>query len=571
MGTLACSEATPPAPAPDAPDPPAAARDPRPNLLLVTLDTTRADALGAYGQERATTPALDALAARGALFEAAYSASPSTLPSHATILTGLLPPGHGVRSNTGYALAPGDTTLAEILAERGYATAAEVAAPVIGRRTGLDQGFAAYRDPDSPGAGIRRTPGAAALGERDASDVTRRALDFLRAPRSRPFFLWLHYFDPHRPYAPPAEARARVPDSAYHAEVRHVDDQLGRVFRELEQQGIAGRTLVVVTADHGEGLGEHDEDTHSVYVWDTTVRVPLIFAWPGEIPAGRRIDGIARTADIVPTLLALLGLPEPPGLQGVSLAGALRGGAAPALDAYGESLEPHALFGSSALRFLRRDRWKLVYKDPPELYDLARDASEQTDRSGREPERVRELAAALRDRVVRDARAAGEARSDVDDATRAQLEALGYAAVEPSADFDDVADVARPRGPDPHRRTDDVRRFAEAGAALRGGRPEQALPILRALAERNPQSPAIALLEVNAGAAAGIGAANLPAVRRAIALMPTEPEPYGHLAETLAAEGDVDGAVAALDAAFAHAPCEPRLQALQSRILADAG
>ena len=284
---------------------------------MITLDTTRADALGAYGQALPVTPRIDAMAAEGVLFEQVSASAPSTLPSHATLFTGRQPFSHGVRSNFGQGLRDEARTLAEILAERGIATRAEVAAPVLASRLGLAQGFAVYAEPTGVAeleSLARRDP---SRGQRSAEEITDSALAFLRENAHRPLLLWLHYFDPHDPYEAPEPYRSEISDP-YLAEVRRVDDAVGRLLAEIERLGIRESTLVALTADHGEARGEHGEETHSFFVYESTLRVPLVL-WGDGVPRGVRVASLVRLVDVLPTLLDLLGIPAPEGIDGVSL------------------------------------------------------------------------------------------------------------------------------------------------------------------------------------------------------------------------------------------------------------
>ena len=360
------------------------------NVVLITLDTTRADALGVYGQSLKPTPNLDRLAGEGVYFGQCAASSPTTLPSHATIFTGKHPYAHGARSNWGYVLSEDNATLAEVLSSHGFITGAEVAAPVVSRPSRLNQGFDHFRDVSSPG--VKRLvskPGvdgrSRPIKQRGAADITAGGIEFLRANRARRFFLWLHYFDPHSEYRPPASFLSRLPSSAYHAEIMYADHEIGRFLQMLARLGLADQTLVVATADHGEGLDEHYEQSHSFFVYEATMRVPLIVKGPSGIPAGRRVDAVVRTADIAPTILDLLGLPPLDGVQGVSLRPLLVGASRDlGLTAYGESIEHFATFDASVLRYAREGKWKLIYKLKPELYDLEADPHELRDLAGEE-------------------------------------------------------------------------------------------------------------------------------------------------------------------------------------------
>lgn len=395
------------------------------NVLLVTLDTTRADYLGCYGRADVRTPALDGLATRGALFESAYSTAVMTLPSHASILTGLLPPEHGVRANGNYQLSPAASTLAEMLGAAGWRTGAAVGSFVLDSMFGLDQGFGAYDDELAP-------PGTSDLShaERSATGVTDAALKFLAAEPAGRWFLWTHYFDPHQPYQAPAAFTQAFPGRPYEAELAYVDAELGRLLEALRARGEAERTLVVVVADHGEGFRDHGEATHAVFLYDETARVPLIVAAPGLVSGPKRIQAVVRTTDIVPTVLDLLGLPEREGLNGRSLRPLLQDEHADLeLAAYSEA--PRALlgFGWSPIAALREGRWKYIEAPLSELYDLAADARERSNLAAAQPEVAARLRAELvrvHDAAVQAGRGSLSLQSSPEIQTK--LQALGYAA-----------------------------------------------------------------------------------------------------------------------------------------------
>lgn len=466
------------------------------NVVLITLDTTRVDALSLYGNERLTTPEIDRFASRGVVFDLAYTAQPSTLPSHSTIMTGRLPFAHGARANAGYVLAFENETLAEVFSRNGYVTSAEIAAPVIGRRTQLNQGFQHYRDLDS--FDVRRKVVRVRRGseseeqeliERDAVDITAHGVSFIRQHLDTPFFLWLHYFDPHSFYAPPPPWNSRFADVPYYSEVHFMDYYVGRVVEELRRQGISERTLVVITSDHGEGLGEHDELSHSYYVYDTTMRVPLVFVLPGTIAGGRRVAQPVRTADIAPTVLELVGLPPMLDIQGVSLAPLLRGRAAvPDLAVYGESFEPLSIFGSNVLRFLRQGKWKYIHKVNPELFDLESDAGELLDLSEVHPEIVETMRGDLVGWVSRERREHSDSRAPIDQETLDQLAALGYMGEGAPPGFSEATDLSELRGVDPTTRIDDMEHYAIGLAALKSRNLDHARERFEPLYAENPES-----------------------------------------------------------------------------------
>jgi arylsulfatase A-like enzyme/predicted Zn-dependent protease len=400
------------------------------DLLLLTLDTTRADHLSCYGEIDGTTPNLDRLASDGVLFTEAYTPVPITLPSHATMMTGLYPYQHGVRANGVFVLGDDHVTLAELLQGRGYDTGAILGAFPLDSRFGLAQGFATYDDRFS-GASRRR---GGQMAERTAREVTRLALAWLDRPRERPFFLWCHYFDPHAPYEPPEPQRSRFPRSGYTGEIAAMDAAIGELLDGLADRDLLRRTVVVVAGDHGESLGEHGELTHAFYVYDATLRVPLLLRMPpvgkyrGAAWRGQRIDGAVDLTDLLPTACDALGLSPDglPPLAGRSLLPMIARDDRGREQLYHECLVPQLDYGASDLRSLRVGRWKYIRAPRPELYDLAVDPGERHDLAGEQPARVEALEQQLQ-AILRD-----ESRPStgpaLDPQTRDRLRSLGYVA-----------------------------------------------------------------------------------------------------------------------------------------------
>jgi len=401
-----------------------------PAVLLVTFDTTRADRIGAYGHAEAKTPQWDALARRGLLFERAYSPTPLTLPAHTSLLTGTLPTAHGVRDNSLFRLAPASRTVTEALAERGWRTAAFVGAFVLDARYGLDQGFEVY---DGPGRGSAHDD---TIAERPAGAVTDATLAWLSGVAlDEPFFLWVHYFDPHHPYRPP-ESFGENPADAYDAEIAYADSELGRLLDALSSSGRLDQTLVIATADHGESLGEHGEQSHGFFLYDAAVRVPLVVAGP-RVPH-KSVGSAVSLTDVPPTVLEWCGVPrlsmrsaDTPSL----LTTAARSTDAGTAD-FGD--DDRALYLETFLPFYAQ-RWapqqaliwrghKLIHTRRPELYDLRDDPGETRDLTAAEPE----LAAAMQERLVdliTSHPALGTSRVDpVRQRDLAALAALGYTA-----------------------------------------------------------------------------------------------------------------------------------------------
>ncbi len=399
------------------------ARPSRPSLLLVTIDTLRADHVGAYGYSGAATPVLDALARRGARFAHATTAAPLTGPSHATILTGLLPPRHGVRENVTFLLDPRHVSLATRLKRAGYRTAAFVAAYPVARAFGFGEGFEDFSE------GLHPNPGIGQGAERPASEVADAVLEWLGRTRDAhgPFFAWVHFYDPHAPYAPPPPYRETFAGRPYDGEVAFADAQLGRILDALRAAGRERDTVVAVVADHGEGLGEHGEAGHGILLYQSTLHVPFLLAGPG-VPEGRVVEEPVGTLDVAPTLLRLLGR-EAPDLPGRDLRPALAGKRLSAEGIYAEALFGRLNCRWSSLRSLREGEWKLVEGAEPELFDLSVDPGETTNRAAAEPERRERLHRTLRAAVVSMAPGGDVARPVALTAEQEErLRSLGYAA-----------------------------------------------------------------------------------------------------------------------------------------------
>lgn len=342
-----------------------------PNVLLITLDTTRADRLGCYGHAEAITPALDELAASGVRLDQAFCAAPLTLPSHTSLLTGTYPPTHGVHIN-GSARLPDDLpTLAEVFKDRGYRTGAFLSSWVLNADFGLRRGFDHYDDRLANDQGP-----ALAAQERSADRTCDAALAWLDQEPQRPFFAWVHFFDPHAPYAPPP-AFLQMAADPYDGEIAFMDTQVARLVEWLDAHGCRAQTLIVAAADHGEALGEHKETVHGLFLYDVTLRVPLIFSMPGRLPAGKVVPSVARLVDVAPTILDLLGSPPLAQAQGQSLCAVLETGNPAELPAYGETEYPLISFGWARLRSYTTERWKYIAAPRPELYDRSADPGEE--------------------------------------------------------------------------------------------------------------------------------------------------------------------------------------------------
>jgi len=337
-------------------------------IVIVTLDTTRADRLSVYGYMDAAMPHLDALAREGVVFDQAVTVAPLTLPAHCSLFTGLFPPAHGVRDNAAEPLAPTVATLAEILRGRGFRTGGFVGSVVLDASRGLARGFEQYHGVTPDGRTERPSP-----GQRRGDAVMSDALQWLEGVGDSPFFLWTHLNDAHRPYDPPEPYRSTFADP-YIGEIAFADAQVGRLLDALDRKRLRERTIVVVAGDHGESLGDHGERDHGIFVYESVLHVPLIVRAPNVPPS--RVSDVVRLVDVMPTVLDLLGVPRP-ATDGVSLADLLHGGTRHVdLEAYSESFYPER-FGWSPLRSLRSGRFKFIEAPRRELYDLERDPFEQ--------------------------------------------------------------------------------------------------------------------------------------------------------------------------------------------------
>ena len=353
----------------------------QPNVVLITIDTVRADHIGCYGDRLARTPTLDALAREGVLFQTAVAQVPLTLPSHCSIMTGTYPTFHGVHDNLGYTLGSDPPTLATLLKQKGYVTAAFVGAEVLDPARGLNQGFDTYSSPFRRKP-TRNNPLVFNLQDlrRPGGAVIKDALGWLDSPardRSKPFFIWIHLYDAHSPYNPPEPFRSQL-RTRYDGAIAYADDVIGQFLSDLKEHDLFNPSLIVAVADHGESFEEHGEQTHGYFIYDTTLLVPLIIKPPaGSGITPRRIDTPVRTIDIAPTVLQLLGAAPARSMQGSGLLSLMLGKPSNAATsvAYCETYYPSE-FGWSALRALRTGRYKYIDAPKPELYDLLSDPKE---------------------------------------------------------------------------------------------------------------------------------------------------------------------------------------------------
>jgi arylsulfatase A-like enzyme/Flp pilus assembly protein TadD len=511
------------------------------NVLLVTIDTLRRDRLGAYGAARGLTPTLDRLSAAGVRYSQALSHAPMTLPAHASILTGRTPRTHGIHINGSARLDDGIPTLATVLKGAGYRTGAFVGAFVLDARFGLGRGFDEYDD-RYPHEGDAVT---FKVTDRRAAEVVKAAGDWiLQPPGSSPWFAWVHLFDPHAPYDAPAEYRAGR--SAYDAEIAYTDAMLGRLLDRLAAAHALDRTIVVVTADHGESLGDHGETTHGLFAYGSTLRVPLILS--GASVGRGVVDVPVAHADILPTLLDLVATAPPPDLDGRSAA-KLAGGDRPL---YFEALEANLTRGWAPLTGVVAGDWKYIELPLPELYNLRDDPGEAHNLVERETVRRDVMRRALAQ--VEAGRPGATVPAAVDEDTAARLRSLGYTAAS-------GAPVRREYGEadDPKRLVALNEEFNTALEAFNSGRTDEALSRFLALLRERPD-----FLTARTSAATVLMATTRP--KEAIALLRAAPGPQASAPEILAKlgaamqrTGDLRGAAAAFERSRAAGNQNPEI------------
>lgn len=363
-----------------------------PDVFLITIDTLRADHVGCYGYDQVRTPALDSLGKDGIRFAQAFTPSPITNTAHTTILTGLLPSSHGV-TDFAVPLASNHATWAELLKKKGYRTAAFIGAVILDSKTlapGLDRGFDFYDNfPENP-----KTKERWGRVERRAGEVLQHAQQWLTAHPAGPHFVWVHLYDPHDPYEPPAPYSETYKDRLYDGEIAYTDSVVGQFLAYLKKQGWYDRSLLIVTGDHGEGLGEHKEETHGIFLYDSTTHVPLLLKMPRQSDASKVVDAQVRTTDILPTVLDLLGIAPPSQLDGSSLKALVQDKEDKARTAFGETDYP-LRFGWAPLRSVRAEGFKFIEAPRPELYDLKTDPKELTNSYASSKATVEKFRAAL--------------------------------------------------------------------------------------------------------------------------------------------------------------------------------
>ncbi|OGD22457.1 MAG: hypothetical protein A2W03_02515 [Candidatus Aminicenantes bacterium RBG_16_63_16] len=451
------------------------------NVILVTLDTCRADRLGCYGFSQAETPAIDGFAARGVKFENCIAQTPLTLPSHTSLLSGTLPFYHGVRDNGGFIVPPELVTMAEVFKDNGYATSAFVGAYVLDSKWGLAQGFDYYHDKFDLGKFEKISLDSV---QRPANEVVDEATKWLEAHKAGKFFTWVHLYDPHTPYQPPEPYKTKYTKNPYVGEIAFADSQLARLWSWLEAAGLADTSILVFAGDHGESLGEHRESTHGFFVYQEAIHVPLIFVTPFSRLRGVSPTAVVSLIDVMPTVLEMIGLTRPPEVQGRSLVPLFfHPGRRGSRFAYAETYYPRYHFGWSELRSLQDGRHKLIIAPDPELYDLAADAAEANNLApaagpaltGLQAEASRFIEAFGRNALELDVR-------KIDEETRERLAALGYI-----GSFTDSARLEGRRLENPRDKIGVFNELSRARELGMGGRPEEAIPIIRDIIAADPE------------------------------------------------------------------------------------
>jgi len=534
-----------------------------PDVILITIDTLRADRVGAYGSKSGATPTMDAMAARGVLVEEAVVQAPQTRPSHASLLTGMLPFEHGLRDNASPPLPKNIPTLASTLKAAGYTTAAFIAAYPVSRASGLDSGFDVFDDPFGGDADF--LAGAGDRNERPAREVIDAAIAWLARPSKGPRFVWVHLFEPHFPYEPGPPFDRRFAKEPYDGEVATADAELKRL---LERYPASPSRLVVVTSDHGEGLGDHGEDEHHLFVYDTTIRVPLILEG-ASLRAGVRVRGQFRSIDLMPTILSLSGVAAPR-TTGVSRArNLLAGSVIPDNESYAESLYGSTHFGYAPVRALRTEGFKYIDTPRPELYRVASDPLEAANLVDSRSALAGALRRRLREMHGEDATAAIVGTA-LDPVALERLAALGYVG--------GSAPTALPRGttlPDPKDRVDHYHRYARAvnGAleARRRGDPEAVIRVLQPVAREFGSHYSVvsflgeALLERRRFKEA------LPLLTRARDISPNAGPVWGRLAEAMVGAGQMEQGFEAVEQGLKASPRSSDLIRMKVALLSRAG
>jgi arylsulfatase A-like enzyme/Flp pilus assembly protein TadD len=538
----------------------------RPGVFLITIDTLRADHVHCYGYDRIRTPALDQLAKEGLRFAQAFTPSPLTISSHVSILTGLLPSSHGV-SDFGVPLAATHPTLAELLMKQNYHTAAFIGAVILDSKSlapGLDRGFDFY-DNFPKHATTKSRWGRL---ERRGMEVEQHAESWLNAHADGSHFVWIHFYDPHDPYEPPPPYSAIYKDHLYDGEIAYADAALGHFVAYLKKQGWYDGALIVVVGDHGEGLGEHNEDTHGIFLYDSTTHVPLLVKLPNNHEAGQKVESQVRTTDILPTILDVLGLPMPEKLDGASLAPLFRDVEATSRSVFGQTDYPQR-FGWAPLRSARTGGLKFIEAPKPELYDLRSDAGELHNEYEPWNPGVQKLRRMLADLRSASPISGTASPSAVSADTVDELHALGYLG---AADAGSSTDVPEPLLlPDPKDKIEEQNLLHIAMMATENNEPAKARAALEKVLVLDETSRTALTQLGQLEFVSGNYSKALEHLRRAHELRPDDAAVALDFARTLKLNGDLAGARAVLEASLKRDPHQFAAQLLLGQVYFGSG
>jgi choline-sulfatase len=515
-------------------------------VILISIDTLRADHLPLYGYQAGSTPNLDRLGREGIVFDDVYSHCPLTLPAHASMLTGLLPPAHGVRDNLGFRLAPRHRTLATRFRAAGLRTGGAISAYVLRSATGIAQGFEFYED------ALELQGGTESIGnlQRDGGIAVDALTRWVEAQQGARLFAFLHLYEPHSPYNPPERHRGHP--LLYDGDVAYADELVGRFLDAMKARGLYDRAIVVVTSDHGEGLGDHGEEEHGIFLYREAVHIPLIVRLPGGARSGTRVKGMVAQADLAPTLLELAGLPAD-GMDGTSFRAALGASSVSGAAVYSETFYPRYHFGWSELFSLTEPRYRYVRAPRPELFDLSSDPRETKNLADERASVASAMSRALEQKV---ALGAAPKPEDVPSDVREKLQALGYVGA-------GAASTTGGSLPDPKDHIGAYEEFKKGLSLRLAGRKAEAIEQLRSVVRANPdmrdawEMLGVTLIDADRQRE------GIEALDRTIALDPTRPEPHLALAKIYALDGRRDLAVQHAEVAAAREPgkaCETLAQ-----------
>jgi len=504
------------------------------NVIFITLDTVRSDYLSCYRKGNADTPNMDYLAQEGVLFEKCISQTPLTLPEHVTILSGTYPLHHGVRDNGGFQVPEKLELISEVFQKKGYATSAFIGAYVLHSKWGIDQGFDNYSDAFD--LGHLRTSNLEV--EKPADVVLGDAQKWILEHKEQPFFTWIHLFDPHAPYTPPSPYDKKYPDNPYAGEIEYTDAQLGYFFKFLRDQGLYDSSMIIITADHGEGLWDHEERTHGIFVYQSTVWVPLIIRLPSEFPK-KKIDRIVEHVDIAPTVLDILDIPIPDSYQGESLLPLMMNHDSPKEEiAYTETFYPRLHMAWSELQSFYYKDWKYIRAPKDELYNLSRDKTEKNnlvrEQLSLKKETFNKMLKFVRDKSQN---ALPPVKiQNVDEKDRRRLETLGYITTTPST-------VSNENLPDPKEKLPELKMYEKADVFLKEGKYEEAIRLSGELLAEEPNNVDVLNLR---GVAYLKNGQLKEAIEHFYKLLKQRPDYNSamiNVVEALLAEGDIDRAI----------------------------